>query len=85
MSLAQAFGADIKALRSKPSSTTVTYSSGSVTQVSELVDGVSVVTNITYNSDGTVNTITYPRNGKMRTETYAYSSGSITGMTSTEV
>lgn len=64
-----------------PASTSFTYTSGKVTKITE--DGVA--TNITYNGDGTVNTISYPRGGKTRTETYAYSAGTLTGITATEV
>lgn len=51
-----------------------TYTNGAVTKITS--DG-DVVTNITYNSDGTVNSIVSPT----RTETYSYDgSGNVTGM-----
>lgn len=83
--LAQALGADIKALFSSvsaltPDAVAVAYTSGRVTSVT--VDGVAK--SITYNADGTVHTVSYPHNGLTRTETYAYSGGVLTGMTATE-
>lgn len=61
----------------------VTYNTdGSVNTVTE--DGL--VKTFAYNSDGTVNTISWPvSGGKTRTQTYAYSSGALTGVTTSEV
>lgn len=84
--LAQALGADIKALFASvsrlapPDELTVSYTEGRVTSVTK--DGVT--TTITYNTNGSVNTVSYPHNGLTRTETYAYSGGVLTGMTATE-
>ena len=64
-----------------PAAMSLTYTSDRVTKITE--DGVD--TNITYNSNGTVNTISYPVGAKTRTETYNYTSGQLTGMTATEV
>lgn len=60
---------------------TVGYTSGRVTSVVE--DGVTKT--ITYNADGTVNTVSFPHRGLTRTETYAYTGGVCTGMTAVEV
>ena len=45
-------------------------------------DGVETV--ITYNADGSVDTVSYPRGALTRTETYAYTGGVLTGMTASE-
>lgn len=87
--LAQAIGADIKALQSAPGgapppvdSMSITYNGdGTVATVTE--DGVTKT--MAYNSDGTINTIAWPvAGGKTRTETYSYTSGVLTGMTAAE-
>lgn len=85
--LAQAIAADIKALQNAPggapppvNSVSVTYTAGVVTSFTE--DGVT--TSITYNADGTVNTVSYPRGSMTRTETFSYTAGNLTGMTATE-
>lgn len=59
---------------------TVTYTNGRVTGIDE--DGVD--TTITYNTDGTVDTVSYPSGALTRTETYTYTSGRVTGMTAAE-
>lgn len=56
------------------------YTGNRITSITE--DGKT--TTITYNGDGTVNTISWPRAGKTRTETYTYSAGRVTGMNATE-
>lgn len=62
-------------------STVLTYNpNGSVATVAE--DGLTKV--LTYNLDGTLNTISWPTNGKTRTETYTYTSGVLTSITATE-
>lgn len=58
----------------------LTYTDGRVTKITE--DGVD--TDITYNSDGTVNTVSWPAGSLTRTETYSYTGGVLTGMTATE-
>lgn len=85
--LAQAVGADIKSLKataggaaSPVNAMTLTRTGGRITSVTE--DGVT--TSVTYNADGSVNTVAYPRAGKTRTETYTYASGALTGMNATE-
>lgn len=66
---------------SDPMSLTVTYIAGRVTALT--IDGQ--VRTITYNSNGTVNTIAWPVGSKTHTETYSYSGGVLTGMTTAEV
>jgi YD repeat-containing protein len=83
--LAQAMGADIKALfasvnASMPDAVAVAYTSGRITSVT--ADGVT--TTVTYNADGTVHTISYPIGSLTRTETYSYSGGLMSGMTAVE-
>lgn len=86
--LAQAIGADIKALQSAPGgapppvdSMSITYNGdGTVATVTE--DGV--VKTMTYNSDGTIATIAWPVGSLTRTETYSYTGGVLTGMTAVE-
>lgn len=60
---------------------TITRNGNQVTKITE--DGAD--TDITYNPDGTVNTVTYQNGTKIRTETYTYSAGQVTGMTASEV
>jgi uncharacterized lipoprotein NlpE involved in copper resistance len=82
--LAQAIGADIKALYASaggpPDALTITYTGDRVTGIDE--DGVD--TTITYNADGTVHTVSYPVGALTRTETYSYTAGVLTGMTAAE-
>ena len=85
--LAEAIAADIKALyagaggsAAPADSASFTYTDGRVTSVTE--DGVETV--ITYNADGTVDTVSYPAGALIRTETYVYTSGVLTGMTASE-
>lgn len=86
--LAQAIGADIKALQSAPGgapppvdSMSITYNGdGTVATVTE--DGV--VKTMTYNNDGTIATIAWPVGSLTRTETYSYTDGVLTGMTAAE-
>ena len=61
----------------------VTYN-GDDTIATLIEDGVTKT--MTYNADGTINKISWPvTGGKTRTETYSYTSGTLTGMTATEV
>ena len=85
--LAEAIAADIKALYAGAGGSTapadavsITYTDGRVTSITE--DGVATV--ITYNADGSVDTVSYPRGALTRTETYAYTDGVLTGMTASE-
>ena len=82
--LAQAIGADIKALYAStgapPDALTITYTAGRVTGID--ADGVD--TTITYNADGTVHTVSYPAGALTRTETYSYTGGVLSGMTASE-
>ena len=39
---------------------------------------------ITYNADGSVDTVSYPSGALTRTETYSYTGGVLTGMTAAE-
>lgn len=59
----------------------ITRTSGKITSFTE--DGVT--TTITYNANGSVNTVSKPVGALTRTETYAYTDGVLTGMTATEV
>lgn len=72
---------DLIALPRSSTSEVYTYTNGAVTKITE--DGAD--TDITYNPDGTVNTVTYLNGTKMRTETYTYLAGQVTGMTASEV
>ena len=58
----------------------LTYTDGRVTKITE--DGVD--TDITYNADGSVDTVSYPSGALTRTETYSYTGGVLTGMTAAE-
>lgn len=64
----------------------ITYDgSRRVSAIREVVSGNNLDTAITYNGDGTVNTITADYMGLTRVETFAYTGGKVTGYTSTEV
>lgn len=58
----------------------ITYTDGRVTAVT----ADAVTTTVTYNADGTVNTVSYPAGALTRTETYSYTGGVLTGMTAAE-
>lgn len=60
---------------------TITRTGEQITKITE--DGAD--TDITYNSDNTVNTLTFMRGEKTRTETYTYADGLVIGMTASEV
>lgn len=65
--------------------TSITYANGRITGISELLRGAVVSTTaITYNADGSVNTVATTTNGHTRTETYQYANGDFTGMTAVE-
>jgi len=65
--------------------TSITYANGRITGISELLRGAVVSTTaITYNPDGSVNTVATTTNGHTRTETYQYANGDFTGMTAVE-
>ena len=72
--------------KSPDSIDSITYSGDNVTAISETVDGLTRSTSITYNGNGTVDTVTITYDGVTRTETYSYDgAGNVTGMTVTEV
>ena len=70
-----------RAALGKTDAMSLTYTSGLMTKITE--DGVD--TTITWNPDGTMDTVSYPRGSKTRTETFSYTAGVFTGMTATEV
>lgn len=70
-----------RAALGKTDAMSLTYTSGRMTKITE--DGVD--TTITWNPDGTMDTVSYPRGSKTRTETFSYTAGVFTGMTATEV
>ena len=62
------------------------YTAGRLTSITETLDGMPRVTNITYDGTGRLATVSYPvPGGKTRTEQMIYADGVLTGFTATEV
>ncbi|ABP87959.1 gp52 [Synechococcus phage Syn5] len=71
------FGLDLDDVRTDSGDTSLTYTNGQLTQVSR----PGVVKDLTYNGDGTLNTLTITTDTETVTKTFGYSSGILNSIT----
>jgi hypothetical protein len=86
--LAQAVGADIKALNlavpALTTASTLTYAAGVLTGISETVGGITKATTLSYTA-GLLTTITEVFGNRTRTQSLTYTAGVLTSTTTSEV